>query len=34
VIPNPLDNQRWVDITVRWTDGANHSVSLLSVVSQ
>ena len=34
VVANPLDNQRWVDITVSWTDRTSHSVSLLSVVSQ
>jgi prepilin-type N-terminal cleavage/methylation domain-containing protein len=34
VVANPLNNQRWVDITVRWTDRTSHSINLLSVVSQ
>jgi Tfp pilus assembly protein PilV len=34
VVTNPPSNQRWVAITVRWTDRTDHSVSLLSVISQ
>ena len=34
VVPNPTGSQRWVTITVNWSDGVNHSIRLLSVVSQ
>ena len=33
-VANPADNQRWVAITVSWTDRTSHSVSLLSVIPQ
>jgi type IV pilus assembly protein PilV len=37
VTPNGDDNQRWVSITLNWTDptkNSNHSIRLLSVVAQ
>ena len=34
VVNNAPNNQRWVDVTVSWTDRVNHSVRLLSVISQ
>ena len=33
-VTNPPSNQRWVAITVSWTDRSAHSVRLLSVISQ
>lgn len=37
VTPNGAGNQRWVSITINWTDptkNSNHSIRLLSVVSE
>jgi type IV pilus assembly protein PilV len=37
VAPNPDGNQRWVTITISWTDPAkktDHSITLLSVIAQ
>jgi prepilin-type N-terminal cleavage/methylation domain-containing protein len=37
VTPNADGNQRWVSITINWTDptkNSNHSIRLLSVVSE
>ena len=33
-VTNPQSNQRWVAVTVSWTDRTAHSVNLLSVISQ
>ncbi len=34
VTPNPDGTQRWIRITINWTDTISHSISLLSVISQ